>query len=43
MSEIVDFDQAKMEVFWEKKTPYGKFSQMFSKAPYADTETRLFR
>ena len=40
-SEIVDFDHAKMEVFWEKRPLTGKFSQMFSKAPTEHTETRL--
>jgi len=29
-------------VFWEKRPLTGKFSRMFSKAPHADTETRLF-
>ena len=27
--------------FWEKRPLTGKFLQMFSKAPHADTETRL--
>ena len=29
----------KLRFFWEKRTLTGKFSQMLSKAPHADTET----